>query len=101
MPTTATKKEPVIVGVHTGAVPGDANVVPGNISATGVLPSFPTRRSSDLFAAQAGTLGGNGYGTFALAANGSWTYTANDSQAAIQQLGAGQSITDYIATAHV
>ena len=34
------------------------------------------------------------YGTFTLAANGAWTYTANDSQTAIQQLGAGQSITD-------
>ena len=26
--------------------------------------------------------------------NGNWTYAANDSQTAIQQLGAGQSITD-------
>src|SRR5207302_1426632 len=34
------------------------------------------------------------YGTFTLAANGNWTYTASDSQMAIQQLGAGQSITD-------
>ena len=38
--------------------------------------------------------GTNGYGTFTLDAAGNWTYTANDSQAAIQQLGAGQSITD-------
>ena len=46
------------------------------------------------FAAQAATAGSNGYGTFTLAANGSWTYTANDSQTAIQQLGDGQSLTD-------
>src|SRR5205809_777429 len=32
------------------------------------------------FAAQAGTLGSNGYGTFTLAAHGNLTYTANDSQ---------------------
>ncbi len=43
------------------------------------------------FTAQAGTAGSNGYGSFALAANGSWTYTANNSQAAIQQLGAGRN----------
>src|SRR5260370_513573 len=34
------------------------------------------------------------YGAFALAATGAWTYAANDSQTAIQQLGAGQSIAD-------
>ena len=40
------------------------------------------------------TAGSNGYGSFTLAADGSWTYTADNSQAAIQQLGAGQSLTD-------
>ena len=34
------------------------------------------------------------YGSFTLDATGNWTYTADDSQTAIQQLGAGQSITD-------
>src|SRR5436305_15282956 len=29
-----------------------------------------------------------------LSANGAWTYSAADSQAAVQQLGAGQSLTD-------
>src|SRR5437588_528458 len=43
------------------------------------LHSFPTRRSSDLFT---------------LDAAGNWTYSASNGQAAIQQLGAGQSITD-------
>ncbi|RWF51862.1 VCBS domain-containing protein, partial [Mesorhizobium sp.] len=43
---------------------------------------------------QAATAGSNGYGTFTLAADGSWTYTADNTQAAIQQLGAGDTITD-------
>src|SRR2546429_305545 len=43
--------------------------------------------------AQASTPGSNGFGTFTLAANGAWTYTANNSQAAIQQLGAGKALT--------
>src|SRR5262249_44006258 len=34
------------------------------------------------------------YGTFTLDAFGNWTYTANDSQAAIEQLNTGQFITD-------
>ena len=33
-------------------------------------------------------------GTFTLAADGTWTYTASNSQTAIQQLNAGQSLTD-------
>src|SRR4029079_19121808 len=40
------------------------------------------------------TAGSNGFGTFTLDAAGNWTYTADDSQTAIQQLGQGQSITD-------
>src|SRR5207253_3129312 len=46
------------------------------------------------FTAQASTPGSNGFGTFTLAANRAWSYTANNSQAAIHQLGAGQSLTD-------
>ena len=44
------------------------------------------------FVAQASAAGT--YGTFALNADGNWTYSANNSQAAIQQLGAGQTLTD-------
>src|SRR5207248_8112541 len=91
-----TNDVPVIGGVHTGAVTEDANVVAGNISTSGALSITDVDAGQSNFAAQAGTLGGNGYGTFTLAANGSWTYTANDSQSAIQQLGAGQSITDSV-----
>src|SRR5439155_1741111 len=84
----------VIGGVATGAVTEDVAVTAGNLTTSGALtftyadqghanfPSLPTCRASDL------------YGTFTLAADGSWTYTADDSQTAIQQLGAGQSITD-------
>src|SRR5258708_3245027 len=36
----------------------------------------------------------SGDGSFTLAGDGSWSYTADDSQTAIQQLGAGQSLTD-------
>src|SRR5207247_1550933 len=91
---TGTNDAPVIGGVHTGAVTEDVNVVAGNISTSGALTIADVDAGQSNFAAQAGTLGSNGYGTFTLAADGSWTYTANDSQAAIQQLGAGQSITD-------
>src|SRR5207248_1736283 len=89
-----TNDVPGIGGVHNGAVTEDVNVVAGNISASVALTISDGDAGQSNFAAQARTLGSNGYGTVTLAANGSWTYTANDSQSAIQQLGAGQSITD-------
>ncbi|MEM7471863.1 MAG: VCBS domain-containing protein [Pseudomonadota bacterium] len=44
------------------------------------------------FTPQAGTAGD--YGTFTLAANGNWTYEAENSQFAIQSLNTGDSLTD-------
>src|SRR5207237_1029601 len=89
-----TNDVPVIGGVSTGNVTEDVNVVAGNISTSGVLTIADVDAGQSNFTAQASTPGGNGFGTFTLAANGAWTYTANDSQAAIQQLCIGQSLTD-------
>ena len=46
------------------------------------------------FCDASGTLGSNDYGIFTLAADDTGTYTADNTQAAIQQLSAGQSLTD-------
>ena len=72
----------------------DVAVVAGNLSTSGALTIADVDAGQSNFTAQASTAGSNGYGTFTLAADGAWTYTANDSQPAIQQLGAGQSLTD-------
>ena len=66
----------------------------GNLTTCGALTIADVDQGQSNFTAQAGTAGINGYGTFTLDANGNWTYTADNSQTAIQQLGAGQSITD-------
>jgi VCBS repeat-containing protein len=89
-----TNDVPVIGGVNTGSVAEDIGVVAGNISTGGALTITDADQGQSNFTAQASTPGSNGYGAFTLAADGTWTYTANDSQTAIQQLGAGQSITD-------
>src|SRR5688572_5406964 len=65
-----------------------------NLSTSGALTIGDVDAGQSSFAPQAGTVGGNGYGSFTLAADGSWTYSADNSQSAIQQLGAGQSISD-------
>ena len=89
-----TNEVPVIGGVNSGAVTEDVGVVAGALFAGGALTIADVDQGQSNFTAQAGTPESNGFGTFTLNAAGNWTYAANDSQTAIQQLGAGQSITD-------
>ena len=44
----------------------------------------------------AGTSGVNGYGTFAVAADGGWTYTLDNADPAVQALAAGATLSDSI-----
>ncbi|MET3440641.1 VCBS repeat-containing protein [Variovorax paradoxus] len=91
---TGTNDVPVIGGVASGAVQEDLAVAAGNLATGGALTIADVDAGQSSFAAQAGTAGSNGYGSFALATDGNWTYTADNSQSAIQQLGAGQSLSD-------
>lgn len=84
---------PVIGGESTAALTEDASSTP-DLATGGVLTLIDPDAGQSSFTAQAGTTGSNGYGTFTLDAAGHWTYTASNAQAAIQQLGAGQSLTD-------
>src|SRR5207302_7284286 len=88
-----TNDVPVIGGVSTGAVTEDVGVAAGSLTTGGALTIADVDQGQSNFTAQPGTAGSNGYGTFTLAASGAWTYSADDSQAAIQQLGADHSIT--------
>jgi len=56
---------------------------------SGVLTIADVDQGQSNFTAQAGTTGGNNYGTFTLAGDGHWSYSADNTQTAIQQLGAG------------
>ncbi|MBW8720216.1 MAG: VCBS domain-containing protein, partial [Variovorax paradoxus] len=89
---TGTNDVPVIGGVASGATSEDDSTP--NLSTGGALTIADVDAGQSSFTAQAGTAGSNGYGSFTLAADGNWTYTADNSQSAIQQLGAGQSISD-------
>src|SRR5205823_254580 len=84
----------VIGGISTGAVTEEVGVVAGHLSTSGVLSISDADQGQANFVVQTATTGNHGYGTFTLDALGNWTYTADNSLTAIQQLGAGQSITD-------
>ena len=84
---------PLIGGVSIGSVTEDIGVAGGQLSTSGALTIVDVDAGQSTFIAQASTTGSNGYGIFTLS-TGSWTYTANNTQPAIQQLGGNQSITD-------
>ena len=45
-------------------------------------------------AVAAGTASDSGYGSYAMAAGGTWTYTLNNNNAAVQALNVGGTLTD-------
>ncbi|MFW2535458.1 VCBS domain-containing protein, partial [Legionella sp. 28fT52] len=87
-----TNDVPVIAGVSTGTVTEDTALTSGNLTKSGTLTIADVDAGQSSFIAQPSVAGT--YGTFTLAANGVWTYTANNAQTTIQQLGAGQTLTD-------
>ena len=90
-----TNDVPAIAGVATGDVTEDVAVDnTDHINTTGLLTIADADTGQSSFTAQASTAGSNNYGSFTLAANGTWTYTADNTQAAIQELGANEFITD-------
>ena len=69
---------------------GVANGTPGTPTATGDLNATDVDNPGDAWTAVgAPTASANGYGTYALTAAGVWTYTLDNSNAAVQALNAG------------
>ena len=79
-----------ITGTDTGDVYED-----GTLVASGTLVVGDVDTGEDELVPQ-NALGGNGYGTFVVNANGSWTYTLNNAHASVQALDDGQTLTDTI-----
>ena len=88
----------VISGATSGSVTeagGVANGTPGTPTATGDLNSTDVDNPSDAWTAVGtATASANGYGSYTLTAAGVWTYTLNNSNATVQALNVGQTLTD-------
>ena len=88
----------VITGDTAGSVTeagGVANGTPGTPTATGDLTSTEVDNPPDAWDAVGASLrGDSGFGTYTLTAGGAWTYTLDNSNAAVQALNAGQTLTD-------
>ncbi len=81
----------IIAGVDSGAVQEDVFVVANNISTSGLLTITDVDTGESSFVV--GTINGT-YGDLVMQTDGNWTYTADNTQAAIQQLDLGENITD-------
>ena len=88
----------VISGVTSGTVieaGGVANGTPGTPTATGDLSSTDVDNPNDAWTAVGtATASANGFGSYTLTAAGVWTYTLDNSNAAVQALNVGQTLTD-------
>ena len=81
-----------VISAGTGSVTEDVAVSGGNITTGGTLTVTDADAGQASFQAQASTAGT--YGSFTLGSNGAWTYTASNTNPAIQALGAGDTLTE-------
>ncbi|TGR95727.1 hypothetical protein EN852_037005, partial [Mesorhizobium sp. M2E.F.Ca.ET.209.01.1.1] len=88
----------VISGVVTGSVieaGGVGNGVPGTPTATGTLTDTDVDNTPNTFqAVVAGSASDHGYGTYQMTTGGVWTFTLNNSNAAVQALNVGQNLIE-------
>src|SRR5205814_4079728 len=76
---------------------GVANGTPGTPTASGTLTDTDVDNAANSFqAVAAGTASTDGFGTYAMTAGGTWTYTLDNSNAAVQALNVGGTLTDHI-----
>ena len=88
----------VITGVTSGSVTeagGVNNGTPGIPTATGNLNSTDVDNPNDAWDVVSTSLrGAGGFGSYTLTAAGVWTYTLDNSNATVQMLNVGQTLTD-------
>ncbi len=83
----------VVTGTDTGSVKEDISVIDNNISVSGSLTIADPDAGESSF--KAAIINGD-YGDLNISAEGLWKYSADNTQAEIQQLAAGESITDTV-----
>src|SRR5439155_1248365 len=85
-------------GTSSGSVVeagGVANGTPGTPTATGTLTDTDVDNTPNTFKAEAPRAAKtNGYGSFAMTAGGTWTYTLNNANGSVQARKAAQTLTD-------
>ncbi|MEL4244889.1 VCBS domain-containing protein, partial [Shewanella xiamenensis] len=84
----------IIGGADTATLIEDQSVQHGQLQAHGTLTITDPDAGQAQFTALTDVAGSAGYGHFSIDATGNWTYTANNTLTAIQQLNTGEHLTD-------
>lgn len=93
---TAVNDPAVITGADTGSVTEQgwlSNNPVGSPTATGKLTSTDVD-GDNAFITEANFPSQNSYGSYSVAADGTWTYTLNDNHPSVQALASGATLTD-------
>ena len=86
-----------ISGTTTGGVTEDGDGITTFQTVSGTLTvTDPDSGQNEVQPIADGTSGDNGYGTFEVLADGTWTYTLNNDDPTIQELAEGETLTDTI-----
>jgi VCBS repeat-containing protein len=93
---TGSNDAATITGTDAAAVVEDNGVIAGSLTTTGQLTVTDTDTGEQSFVAMNQARGVGGYGSFTLAADGHWTYTADAGSQAIQALNEGKVVADEI-----
>ena len=87
----------IIAGKTSGSVTEAGSGTPGTPIVSGTLTDTDVDNPANTFTAvSTATASTCGYGTFTMTAGGVWTYTLNNTNATVQALHAGQTLTDTI-----
>jgi VCBS repeat-containing protein len=97
---TGTNDAAVISGAVSGTVTeagGVNNASAGTPTASGTLTDTDVDNAPNSFqAVAAGTTSSDAYGTYSVTTGGAWSYTLDNSNAAVQALNVGGTLTDHI-----
>ncbi|WFU17268.1 VCBS domain-containing protein [Bradyrhizobium sp. CB3481] len=84
----------VISGATAGSVTEDSGTKCDPPTATGKLTATDIDNAPGFTVINCPTASDAGYGTFTISADGTWTYTLDDANCAVQALNAGDQLTD-------
>ncbi|WP_246174980.1 VCBS domain-containing protein [Bradyrhizobium paxllaeri] len=84
----------VISGATAGSVTEDGGAKCEPPTATGTLTATDVDNAAGFTAVKCPTASDGGYGTFTMTKDGTWTYTLDDSNCAVQALNVGDTLTD-------
>ncbi|WOH66688.1 VCBS domain-containing protein [Bradyrhizobium sp. BWA-3-5] len=84
----------VISGATAGSVTEDSGTKCDPPTATGKLTATDVDNAPGFAAVSCPTASAAGYGTFTMSADGTWTYTLDDGNCAVQALNVGDQLTD-------